>query len=354
MTPSSETRRRRSPLIMLLPAAVIGLVFAAWSAYWFIAISIVEREFEQALADARDGGRHIVCTDSRFRGYPFRFEWYCTEPVISLVPSSAPENTPDHAVLTMTAADLVALALAYNPRHVIIQMTGPARIDGTAPVPFALDLEWTRASTSIRIRDGGLHQLDTRVADAAAWLTPSGGTTRAMTTADSVELHLRRGGDVPARAADVAVRVLGGSVLQQGSAETPPVDAALLGRLTEVDGLAFTDTGTALRQWRDTGGEMTVDQLTFRQNEMLIDATGDLVLDALGRPDGAFVIKLAGIDPSAPLGEGVTALAAAGIGALGTPSEIDGRPAIEVDIVLTDGVARIGLLPVTGLPSLTD
>ncbi|MEO1199946.1 MAG: DUF2125 domain-containing protein [Pseudomonadota bacterium] len=332
---------------MLLPLALFLCVFAVWSAYWVVARGIAADRLDHELAQARMNGTVLDCSGQSLGGYPFRFEWRCVAPRLERVTAGGP--------VILTANHVTAVALAYNPRHVIVEVDGPMQVMGEAPVPYTLELDWARLVSSLRISNDGISRLDLSIEHPAGWLTPEGGRTRASASADTLELHLKRSDDetLP-QAWDVAVRTFAAILLQPGREVTVPADAGVIGTISHAGLLDPDAMQASLAAWRDAGGLMSVNQIALRQGEIAVELTGELGLDSLGRPEGQFVALAAGVDPSAPIGEGITALAAAGLGALGTPAELDGRPATEVDVVLSDGVVRIGLLPVSGLPSLTD
>lgn len=337
---------RRSRWIIIAPAILFGVIAIGWSVLWVTASRIAEQRIDAWIAAEAADGRSYTCERRGMGGYPFRFSLTCDG-------ARAHLTTPD-GTLSVTFEAVRATALAYAPRHIILEADGPAVVTGTNPTPFTSEIEWDLAQASVRIRDRDLHQLDVRFDRPIAWLTPEGGTTLGSVEAALAEWHLIRDDAQGDDAIRVALKFAQGSMLRPGRAPTDPTDLAFVGLVTESDAIDPVGLPSSLADWREAGGDLTIDRLTVEQAPALIETAGQLALDALGRPQGRLSVAIAGIDPAEAIGEGAGALGAAGLAALGRQTEINGQPAIAVDLVLADGVIRIGPLPLFGVPSLID
>jgi hypothetical protein len=76
-----QTANRRSWKIFIPVIAVLVLA-VLWSIYWFIAIGVAERTAVAQRQQLASQGLTISCTSEAWGGYPFRFEFRCTSPVI--------------------------------------------------------------------------------------------------------------------------------------------------------------------------------------------------------------------------------------------------------------------------------
>ena len=330
--------------MMLVPLALLLAGFALWSAYWWVAATAAEARLAEVRDRAAAQGRAIACAGESFGGYPFRVEWRCNGPEITL-------DGPDGAT-TIALRGLVAVALAYNPTHVIVELSAPAVVTAAWPVPHRLELDWPTATASLRVGADGIRRADLRIDRLAARLTPDGGQIWGSASMDAFEAHARRQDpDRPAGSLDVALRMTGASLLRRGIEATQPADIAVLATIAESSRLDPADIEGSLPGWRDAGGTIEVGQMTMRQGGALYDGEGRLGLDVLGRPEGALTLRVAGegAEPG-----GAMAMLAAGLGALGEPSEIDGQPATQVTLTLADGVLRLGPLGLAVLPVLAD
>ena len=332
--------------MIVAPAVLFGVIAIGWSALWVVASRIADQRIDAWIAAEAAGGRSYTCADRALGGYPFRFTLTCDG-------ARAHLTSPDGTV-SVAIENVRATALAYAPRHIILEADGPAVITGTNPTPFTSEVEWDLAQASMRIRDRDLHRLDIRLDRPIAWLTPDGGTTLGSVEASSAEWHLIRDREVGEDAVRVALKFTEGSMLRPGRAATEPADLAFVGLVTESDTIDPVDMSSSLAAWREAGGGLTIDRLKIEQAPALIETAGQLALDVLGRPEGQLSVAIAGIDPAAAIGENAGSLGAAGLAALGRQVEIDGQPAIAVDLTLADGVIRIGPLPLFGVPSLID
>ena len=131
--------QNRKPWRMLLPLAAVLVLAGLWSAYWYVAAGLARTELQRQRARLAAQGLEIGCASEDWGGYPFRFEFACTSPVLA---ASRHE---------LSAASLRAYAQAYYPWHVLLLVDGPTRLQPLAGAPLVASHETLRAS--IRFRD---------------------------------------------------------------------------------------------------------------------------------------------------------------------------------------------------------
>jgi hypothetical protein len=104
---------------MALPLAGVVCLAALWSAYWFIASGAAQGALAEQRAALAAEGLTLTCAREDWGGFPFRFAWTCEKPSLSLATSRGP--------VTVSATGFEALAMAYNPWHLLAAMAGPTQ-----------------------------------------------------------------------------------------------------------------------------------------------------------------------------------------------------------------------------------
>src|SRR5438477_11950205 len=102
-------RRRRWPIFV--PTAVVIVLAAAWTAFWFYAASLAETAIAGWRAREAHAGRIHECGMQAIRGYPFRIELRCAEPSAELRGSLTS--------LSLKGAELVVVSQVLDPTFLI-------------------------------------------------------------------------------------------------------------------------------------------------------------------------------------------------------------------------------------------
>ena len=118
MMPMSEmTGKPKRPWKMILPLAGFILLFAIWSAYWFFANSAAQAFVAREREKLARQGANLACDEESWGGFPFRFEFSCKNPVVTLAEGH-----------TLRSGTLLVVAQAYNPTHIIALLDGPTHV----------------------------------------------------------------------------------------------------------------------------------------------------------------------------------------------------------------------------------
>lgn len=131
-----ETPRR--PWRIMLPLFVMIALGIIWSIYWYVASSIVQQRVALERAKLADRGLALDCTQESWVGYPFRFEFACTSPVVRF-----------GTRLEARSGNLIAVALAYYPWQVAFLIDGPSTLTGNSGVPHTATHQRVLASVTI-------------------------------------------------------------------------------------------------------------------------------------------------------------------------------------------------------------
>ena len=151
------------PWRMFLPLAAVLVLFGAWSVYWWIADTLAQQTMAAQRVQLASRGMSLVCGKERWGGYPFRFEFDCSEPTLSL-----------QGRATVSASHLLAVAQAYNPTHVILLIDGPTRVTAAGAPP--IDATHGRALVSLKVKGRHDGELEAEIPQLAV-----GGLARAAT-----------------------------------------------------------------------------------------------------------------------------------------------------------------------------
>ena len=137
-----------------------------------------------------------------------------------------------------------------------------------------------------------------------------------------------------------------------------------------------------LRELQAAGGRLEVSSARLQQGDTIVQASGSVGLSPAGRLDGTMTVAIAGFDkfmaslgslpkaappPAAPTrpalsafdrlapalgGGGRDQIAAGLLGLLGERTVIEGKPAVTMQLRLTDGAAFLGPIPLGQIPPL--
>lgn len=320
-------------------AVVVALAVAGWSAAWWWLADRAEREIAAGITRAAAGGVAVRCAPRSIAGYPFRIEVRCGDAGLSLAGGQ-----------TLSAAGLVAVALAYDPRRMIFELDGP--LAAAAPGEPAVGLSWETARASVRLASPALQALDVSVAAPALALD---GT--AAGSARLVEVHARRDPQ-PGAGSDVAVTIEGAvatDVVVAGRS-LPPLDVAVVATLAD-GGAILAGRGLLAGEVPEDGLPITIVGARFGDGAVTLDVTGAVTLRPDGRLDGAIEAGIA--DPAAlapflarflPEGDPLPQAIASAAQALGGPGR-DGRGR-RLPLTLDAGRVSIGFVPLGRIPPL--
>ncbi|MGL6181216.1 MAG: DUF2125 domain-containing protein, partial [Aestuariivirga sp.] len=135
-----EQKPAPRPWRMLFPLFAVLALGLAWSAYWIIASSLAQTAVAERRTALAERGQRLDCSEERWGGFPFRFAFTCADPVL----------TADTAG-TAQASRLRAVAMAYNPWHLLLLVDGPTRLSRRDGAGLTLNHEGILAS--LRFRD---------------------------------------------------------------------------------------------------------------------------------------------------------------------------------------------------------
>lgn len=320
--------------------ASVLLVAGGWSAYWAAGRGIAADILRNAAKVAEARGGELGCAGESLGGYPFRFELSCH-----------PLQVADAAGTRVTLQALRTVALAYSPKHLILEADGPLEAISPIPRPVALSANWESARSSLRIGEGAVDRLDVVFASPQFMLTDAA-IGRSELSAQSIELHARRVG-TGSDGLDVALTAKGAAVPQRSAG----VDAELVLNLPR--GGPLLAGGQDLPAYLAGEESIRLTSLKLTSGASRLQGNGVLSLDEDGMLSGEVALTVAGseqlAETLAPFFPAESQLPNALQGAvlgLGGRTTLDGEPARNVTVTIDGGRARVGLVPLGTLPPI--
>ncbi|MHA7775806.1 DUF2125 domain-containing protein [Roseibium sp. M-1] len=336
--PSKPSRRRYGFLVAAIVLAIVG-----WSAAWAYGRSVLEEEINRQMIRLEAQGLKVTCTDLAIAGYPFRFEVRCDG-----------LQSADRWGAGGSLGGIAAVALIYNPWHVILEAGSPASL--TVPVNgIAGDLTWETARASVKFSSTALGTLVAVIEKPEAAFETE--VSAGLFAAEKTELHLRAVPDAPETlegfltVEDLALKSL--PELQQ--------TISLRGH-TRIEGGTALLAGTNLASLVFARGEVPI-QLVLLETivgDGRLVASGDLVLAGDGLLTGSLKLDIGNADkllqtlkPLLPRDERTYSLLENIVKSLEpAATEVDGIKTITLPVAIDRGLVRVGFLPVGQIPPL--
>jgi len=337
-----------------LTRALLGLALLAFgglAAYWFWAANQVEAAIALWTGEQRARGYEIDYRGPELGGFPVRLTVEFSEPRIA-----APQGW-------RWSGGMIAGQAAFWEPQVL-------RLD--LPLEQTLSAAWRGQRRDLTLnaaaarglvhlgREGWLKTATVEMEGVV--LSEAGGGTL---SAETLRYRLTRRPPTLEGVDDWTLLVSGqtrGIVLPDGirspfgaRIENLAFDAAVIGLIPELvpggvpELVPGGEPGAALARWRDTGGQVEIQDFEITWGPLDVKASGTATLDQRLRPQGVFTARIRGlpeildalavqglIEPGVALALKLTAMA------LATRNGADGRPEIELPITLRDGLFYLG------------
>ncbi|KRQ93737.1 DUF2125 domain-containing protein [Bradyrhizobium valentinum] len=385
----------RRPLWRLFIApALLLVVAAAWSAFWFYAASEVGVRADAWAAQEAKAGRVYACGKRSVAGFPFRLEVRCDDASVSLVSQTAGAQAP----FTARLGEIMVIAQIYQPRLLIAEFKAPATLADRGQPP-SMKVNWTSGRSSVT----GLPDIPQRasiVFDNPSIDRVNGQVATPLARANHVELHGRLAEGSPAAnpVIETVLQIAGGSVQELHPVLAAPFDADIQTKLTGLKDFTPKPWPERFRELQAAGGHVEIVRSRVQQGDLISLAAGTLRLNAQGRIDGELQMTVTGLERVIPalgiekmLEEGVpqatldrvapgvktqdlnnlfgaldraipglgkavkqnaNAGVAAGINSLGKEAELEGKKARAFPLRFVDGAVFLGPIKVGQVPPL--
>jgi hypothetical protein len=377
------------PILLLIAAA-------AWSAFWFYAVSQAEVKANAWRAQEAKSGRSYDCAKQSISGYPFRLEVRCDGARVALTSQTAGAAS---APVTINLGEILAVAQIYDPKLLIAEFKSPATISETANAP-AMQVSWSVARSSVV----GLPAIPQRASivfdDVGIDRVNNNAVQVPVARAKHVELHgrLAEGSTAKDPVIESVLKIEAGSAQDVHPVLARPFGADIHAKLIGLKDLTPKPWPQRFRELQAGGGQVEILQSRIQQDDLIAVAAGSLGLNAQGQINGELQMTVTGLEKIIPalgiekmLEDGVpqatldrvapgvrsqdvtnllgaldkaipglgkvvkqnaNAGVAAGINALGKAATLEGKPARTFPLRFADGTVYLGPLKVGQVPPL--
>lgn len=341
-TKTKPAKPSRRGYVLLI--AAIFIVVAGWSAAWFYGRSVLAGQLDLQMRRLAEQGLDLTCADLGIAGYPFRYEVACRD-----------MKSIDRWGATGSLGGLNAVALIYNPWHVIFEARSPAAM--AVPVSGVTgDVTWDTARASVRLSENALSALDAVVESPEASLASL--ASAGQFAADKAEVHLR---EVP----DIDGTLEGFVTVDKLALKSLPNLAetvSLRGHVRVANGMALLAGADVATLVLANDGELPF-RLMLAEAAIgpgRVVASGDLALAGDGTLSGTLEVALgnaqallATLKPLFPPQNQTYPLIEGMVKSLEpAATEVDGMRTIKIPVTLNRGLVQVGLLPVGRIPPL--
>lgn len=340
-TPETQTSSKKKYILLLVALFVVA---AGWSGAWVYGRSVLASQIDGQFDLFAANGTDINCGKLVIGGYPFRYEIYC-------------ENlrTADLSGTQGTVAGLNAVALVYNPWHIILEAKTPALV--SVPVNgLAGELSWKTARASAKYSLEALGDVDVVLTQPQLAFQNPVASGRAKS--EKAEFHLRKSpGEAGSVEGFLTIDALGLDLLPSLPG---PVNARLHIQVQNGEPLL---SGADLRGLvHENGGELPLrlELAEVAMGNSRLGARGDLLVNGAGALSGTVAFTLVQpedvlntIRPLFPAGSNEFSILESLLMSLQpTGTDHRGDPAIEFPLVIDHGLMRIGFITVGRIPPL--
>lgn len=318
--------------IIILGSVVIAVV-VLWSVAWLVLAGMVRQNIEAlALADG-ETAPSIACETLNVGGFPFRFDVDCSNA---------------HIVNGDVAVDVPGLRASirvYAPTHMLASALGPLQLTDSF-TGTRNSVAWSALEASVRLDNWRVARASVSGKDVV-WSDALFGNA-VIAQSPLVELHLF---DIPER--HDPERNLAALALY-GRAQTVAWPGLTLADTNAEIELELTGLPDDVRNWGDpmllpamqqAGGALKVVSIHATDAQSVLDASGELRLDAQGVPEGQIAVTSTGVaERIGPLLEEPWRTLV-----LGTPAA-DGSHSNQLNF--RGGAIFSGLVPIAAVPPL--
>jgi hypothetical protein len=376
------------PILLLIAAA-------AWTAFWFFAVSEAKVKADAWRAQEAKSGRSYDCATQSIGGFPFRLEMRCDGARVTLTSQTAGAAQP----VVINLGEILAVAQVYDPKLLIAEFHAPATISESQNAP-AMQMNWATARASVV----GLPAIPQRASvvfdDVGIDRTNGSAVQVPVARAKHIELHgrLAEGSTLKDPVIESVLQIESGSVQDVHPLLARPFNADIHAKLTGLKDLSPKPWPERFRELQSLGGHVEIVQSRIQQDDLIAVAAGSLALNAQGRIDGELQMTVTGLEKVIPalgiekmLEDGVPQAAldrvapgvksqdvtnllgaldkaipglgkvvkqnanvgvAAGINALGKEATLEGKRARTFPLRFADGAVYLGPLKVGQVPPL--
>jgi hypothetical protein len=328
---AATSRQGQSPAsrkIAWLAAAVL-IICVLYTAAWFYIAGEIRSRLTMLMSGRQGSGLTIECGGMDIRGFPFRFELFCSKPGLANLDRGG----------SAEAEALRSAAQVYAPWHIVWEADGP--LSATLSSGERLRLNWQSLQSSLQLKSKGLERSSIAADGLELVMPPDGAVGVFNAKAGHAEAHLRQNGedlDSAVLMRDVALTPPGTPTLPLFSAS---LDATLAGKAGAMEGRIRGND--LLRPGKGEIRRFVVDFGSGRVTTL----SGPFDIDEEGRISGKFSVEAEKFVEWRPLLEDALPDEANSIAtAMGAIKGMaDDKGTVRINLVLEKGQLLLGFIP---------
>ena len=264
-TPVRRSSPRRYVVLIVLVAVLLG----GWSVFWYVAAGKAQEMLEGWRAREAKAGRVFACGAEDLGGFPFRFEFRCSDALAQIKSSRIP--------FEMKTRGVTLVSQVYDPTLLIGEYDGPLTVSAPGG-PAELTLNWKLFQSSLRGTPTRPERLSLSF-ERPAMDAVDNGTARPVLRAEHLEMHGRliEGMVTQKPVIEVALRTNGAFAPGVRALSAQPVDAVVDMVLRGLNDFSPKPWPERFQEIAANGGKVEVTEARVVQGETLATR---LVLDA--------------------------------------------------------------------------
>ena len=340
----TATARRSSSRKYLILASVILLIFAGWSAFWYVSYTKTQQLIDRLMARQVNGSPLLSCQDQKLGGYPFRLHLTC----------SAYHVTDPRSGWQIEGGPLRAIWQVYAPNLAVIESEASLRLNhDMSGLSFTMSSELIRGSVRFSPTDFVARASIEANMPTIASNNPSIAEKLGEISAEKIAFHAR---PTPDTQNDLDLSI---AATDFTTGQTPLISGQLSFTAREGLSAAIRNQGNPARTWLQQSGKIDAINGLLEIGQKTLKLNGDVAFDQTGRANGELKLKI--LNPAIENADVARTLTAKRDGfngpltalqLMGTPVKDGDMIGSEVKIKLTSGQIRAGLLPLGTLPPL--
>ncbi|MEM1040384.1 MAG: DUF2125 domain-containing protein [Pseudomonadota bacterium] len=326
---------------------LVAIIAVVWSGVWYAASLLLNNQITRMLADLRDEGTTIECADQTVGGFPFRIGPRCAD-------VRAVQSRPASGEVSLNG--LVAEASLLDPG------TFHATLDSPLAIGFGsgqLTGRWDGLNVTTDFTLDGGFELLKLTAKSMEFGDGNGAIKAALVDAQMFPVSVNA---VPTDI-QTQIHLVRFSFAGLPVATPKPVDLKTRIRLAK-SYQPLVSRRVPFDVWVRSGFDLTIDQLQLEtpndQNANgLLHISGPVQVDPNGLLSGTLRIAIANPQALQDWADVLPVQAAQGLGVLtqavsgmGKPTQINGRQARSVEIILERGAIKLGFITLGQIPPL--
>lgn len=263
---AASSRSGVSGKLWLLASGVV-VVIALYTAGWFYAASFLKEQTLAILGSQKQNGISAECTDTDFRGYPFRIGLFCSRVAVD----------DQRNGISATFGALRSAAQIYAPGHIVWELDSPVEVRTSHGL--SLSSTWDNFQSSLITRLRGVERAAFVIKNSKTNIASAATGQAFDISTGHTEIHARQNG----KDLDVAISLQDTETIMKGMPKVFPrmttnLDLTLVGRAGMIDG--SDPNGTALYgtqgELRSLGADMGEGRLVIVSGPFSFDQDGYL------------------------------------------------------------------------------